>query len=269
MRMSIAVRLGLCSATALALSILAGCGTNKAADGSAGLAAAASSGSPSASSLPSTTTTSTPPTTGTTSTPGGPTTKSPAPISYPSTSQAYAQAAANAWAAHDNTRLAAYTTASGYEQFMDIEHPSGPWHFHACSADGDNAACTFDNSNGDRITIDVIPADMHQPHGVPSIVLDKTQFDNDAASMVGEFISAWENGNTYRMIEYSSSSVTSKINKLHQPSSTMVQSVDLTSKAGHSLVTVLAVDSATIVFDVDQNKLGKAHAISLVSAIAG
>jgi len=85
--------------------------------------------------------------------------------------------------------------------------------------------------------------------------------------MISAFIGAWEDGNVYRMVQLSSSSIASKVNKLPQPSST-TQTPDTLTVPGHTIITVDAAGSAIIVFDVAKTKLGHSHAIALVSITA-
>lgn len=254
-----------CAVAAVSLSVLAGCGTNKGADGNSSLTAASAgvpvntiSGSPGS---PSGGT----PSAGSITPSASPSAaNSPAPITYPNTAQGYTTDALNAYANRDSARLGAYVNNGGAVEFANIERVSGPWHFHACSKDGDNTDCAYDNSVGDRLTVSVVTDGLHQPHGVTGVVLDKTTYESDASNMVNEFIGAWENGNVYRMSALSTGNTASKVNNLPMPSSTMI-TIDITAKPNHTIVTVAAVGSATIVFDVDNSKLGHAHAITLVS----
>jgi hypothetical protein len=267
---------GIGAVALISIALGAGCGTNKAADGSGGFVAATTGASPIVTPIvtPSTggaSTSAAPPTSATTATATATAPASPAPITYPTMSQAYATLAVKAWANHDAPRLAAYVNAGGASSFANLPKVGGPWKFHNCFADGDNAACTFDNPAGDRLTVDVIPADMGKPHGVTSAFVDKTEYSKDPASLVGAYVSAWQNDNLARMVQLSNASTTTKVTKLKAPDSTMTPTPpDTTTTFGHTLVTIDAVIGIAhylITFDVDNGKLGHAHAMSLVSIV--
>lgn len=271
-------RLGIGAIALITIALAAGCGSNKVAAGSGGFAGATTGASPAITPIvtPSTGDASTPaepPTSATTATATATATApaSPAPITYPATAQAYATLAVKAWANHDAPRLAAYVNAGGASSFTNLPKVGGPWKFHNCFADGDNAACTFDNPAGDRLTVDVIPADMGQPHGVTSAFVDKTEYSKDPASLVGAYVSAWQNDNRARMIQLSNSSTTTKVTVLKAPDSTMMPTPpDTTTKFGHTLVTIdarIGIAHYLITFDVDNGKLGHPHAMTLVSIV--
>jgi hypothetical protein len=263
------LRTGACALAVLSIAIVSGCAVTKQATGEAGLTGvgAAASANPSGASSPTASGTAVPTVPATATATAAPP-RSPAPITYPGTAQDYTADAVRAWADHDAPRLAAYVDNGGAVEFANLPKLGGPWHFHNCVADGDNAACTFDNPVGDRLTVDVIPADLHQPHGVPSVYVDRTEFASDASGYVTAFISAWQNGNVARMTELANSAATAKITTLVAPDSSTMSPPDTTTLLGHTLLPVdIAIGAAQylITFNVTNGKLGHAHAMTLVS----
>ena len=252
--------LGLATVLALAATLTA-CSTTSSGNGgiSAAQPSASISGAPSAPGNPS----------GAPSSSAGPTTTTPtqAPASptYGSSAQSYATIALTAFANRNTTLLDDYTDVGGHSSFAHIGRSDEHWHFHACGPNGTLTECTFDNNVGDRISVEIKPGLLAKPHAVDSAFIDRIAYPSTADSVVGYFISAWQNGNRYRMLALSTSGVVGGLDVSHPPANDTVQTDDTTSKPHHTIVTV-ETDLGGFTFDVSDAKLDGPHAITGRSA---
>ncbi len=260
-------------AMVLVLAALSGCGS-KSHNGSAGISAVNASAetvlpsggttSPiTASGAPTSVTATTPTTATPTPTTGG--TPKPTKVTYPKNQRAYATAALAAYVAGNQSLLRDFALPATLSNFANLGHPNTHWHFYRCDSDGGNYACLFDNDNGDRLSIGVNPTYFGKPQAVNNVFIDRTQFGTSADSQVGAFLQAWFDGNVQRMEILSTGDTASRVRNMTTPTSWML-SDDTTTTPGVTLVKArLNNDSLTL--DVNNSKLGKAHAIS--SAPAG
>lgn len=134
-------------------------------------------------------------------------------VAYPSDAKAYAQAALKAWMAKDYTRLGQLAQSAAVQQVKDSVTygglPANSWHFINCEGAAGSSYCTFINDDGDVTHIRVINQVLGAPMAVQEIPLERTEYPKGASSYVGAFLSAWQNGNKYRMLAYASSGVVS------------------------------------------------------------
>jgi hypothetical protein len=251
------------STAVLMLAALSGCGS-KTPSGTSGLTGVTATSTPSTPPPSGGGTPTSGTTTGATPTPtktGGTTTTT---ITYRKDDRGYATDALNAYVRGNQTLLKAFVDSSALSNFANLGHPNTHWHFHKCDADGANRACTFDNENGDRLSIDVKPTLLGAPHAVVSTFIDRTQIDDSADGMVSGFIQAWFDGNTYRMSRLASSSVTSQVMRDFPTPRGQMLSDDTTTQPGYTIVSVyFNVDGGTLLMEVKDSNLGKAHGLKL------
>jgi hypothetical protein len=116
---------------------------------------------------------------------------------YPETARAYAEAVVDAWTAGDLARLAELTTAGVHDQLIQIPGPPPPdWTWIACD---EVAYCSFYNSDGDHLTMQVPVVGLGAPHAVDQVGFTTTTYPDDHVDYVREFVTAWQSGNTVRM----------------------------------------------------------------------
>jgi hypothetical protein len=179
---------------------------------------------------------------------------------YPVAATDYTRAVLDAWDAHNSGRIAALSGPGGVVSFANLGNPDRHWHFHVCLPDGDRRACTYDNNNGDRISIDVDPTLMGKPHAVVSAFIDHTEYGNSADSVVGTFMQAWADGNKYRMVSVAdNAAVTYAMATMATPESWTLN--DAAGVAGHTTVNV-STNNGPLVFDVTNARLGHPHSFT-------
>jgi hypothetical protein len=185
---------------------------------------------------------------------------------YPSTDKDYTRAVLDAYDTHASTRLAQLTVADGPTVFANLGSLDKHWHFHACGNDGALRQCTYDNNNGDRISIDLDPASLGKPHAVTTAFVDRTHYGNTADAMVGDFMQAWFDGNTSRMTALGDATATSyATGSGNAPESWNLSDAPSGASPGHTIVTVATVDGRTLLFDVTDSKVGHPHAFTKVT----
>jgi hypothetical protein len=133
-------------------------------------------------------------------TPVGPRPPSPP---YSNTAKGYAANTVSAYATSSKALLEAYTSSGGAVAFANLGKADPHWHYHVCAPDGTYTACTFDNDDGDEISVDIDPALLGKPHAATSAVIDRTEYSNTPDGVIGAFVNAWINGNSYRMLRLS------------------------------------------------------------------
>ncbi|GAA1825194.1 hypothetical protein GCM10009682_51570 [Luedemannella flava] len=130
---------------------------------------------------------------------------------YPNDAKAYARAAVKAWMAKDYTRLGQLGTPAAVQQVKDSVTygglPANSWHVTRCEGAAGSTYCVFINDNGDVSKVRVINQYLGAAHAVSEIPLERTEYRTGAAAYVRAFLSAWQDGNTYRMIAYASADV--------------------------------------------------------------
>ena len=130
---------------------------------------------------------------------------------YPKDARTYAQAAIKAWMARDYTRLGQLATAAAVQQVKDSVTygglPSNSWHFISCEGAAGSSYCTFINDNGDVTHVRLANPVLGAPQAVNELPLERTEYPHNAASYVGAFLNAWQNGNRYRMLAYANPDV--------------------------------------------------------------
>jgi hypothetical protein len=116
---------------------------------------------------------------------------------FPDTPKGYAEAVLAAWDAPDLDRLAELTTPVVYDQIIQIPGPPpADWTWIQC----DNIAyCTFYNSAGDHLALQIPVAALGGPDGAVQIALTQTTYPDDHLEYLKEFTAAWLNGNLARM----------------------------------------------------------------------
>jgi hypothetical protein len=121
----------------------------------------------------------------------------PAESPFPDTPREYAEAVIAAWHAPDPDRLAELTTAVVHDQIISIPGPPpADWTWIQC----DNVAyCTFYNSAGDYLALQVPVASLGAPHAAAQVAFTQTTYPHDHLDYLKEFTAAWLNGNVARM----------------------------------------------------------------------
>jgi hypothetical protein len=183
------------------------------------------------------------------------------PPSYPSDEKAYVTAMINAWAVRDTTREGQLAVAQAFDFLPRVDMH---WHYYQCHVhDGAYEDCIYDNNIGDRITVVVDPTKVGKPMAVQSASIDRTSYPTDADSYVIAWTGAWDNGDRYRMIQLSDSSLTATMLAGGQPAPQGTMPQDATgAPAGYVWITVYSDNHDTFTVQVKTSLLSQPHAIS-------
>jgi hypothetical protein len=134
-----------------------------------------------------------------------PSATSKAPTTYPATAQAYGQKTLTAWGAIDVQTLSDLTTADAQAQLNALViPPNQPWNFQTCDGAAGSTYCAYASNDGDVITLRMVNSVLGKAHAVAEVKFDPTVYATDATGYVKEFIEAWRDGNTRRMLALSS-----------------------------------------------------------------
>jgi hypothetical protein len=147
-----------------------------------------------------------------------PSTATSKPPSYPTNAKDYAIATATAWASgggrSNPERFAQLATEGAMLQVETWKGIDGHWGYISCDGTAGSSHCLFRNYNGDELTITIVNQYLGQPHAATEMLIDKTLYSTDATAYARNFMLAWVNGNTPRMLALSSQSVVDKTKTL-------------------------------------------------------
>lgn len=181
------------------------------------------------------------------------------PVRYPSTAEAYATAVIKAWAGDDPAWLQALTSDAVYFGIFDLDaSPYDQWTFLRCDGAAGSSYCSFANPDGDVLTLRISNLLLGQADAAVDVFLDKTVYPNDAVLYVKEFVTAWQFGNTARMLTLSSPAV---VNKVPSTAPTSVTYLPLDCCGGGLAQVKVKIGNPTATFDVGTTKLGGPNAI--------
>lgn len=131
---------------------------------------------------------------------------------YPTTVKAYAQLVMKAWVNLQSSQLGDLTSPLVYEQLLEIPQPINmDWAFHRCDSYAASSSCMFINDDGDEKTLSISHELLGKPHAAIQTATDYTQYPADGIGYVKEFVAAWQNGNTNRMLKLSKQSVVNQV----------------------------------------------------------
>ena len=98
---------------------------------------------------------------------------SPAPVSYPATAKAYAEAVIAAWKAKNMSKLADLATPLVSEQLMEIPGPPNMnWSFIMCDGVAGSRYCQFSNADGHKVTLRLNGVLIGQAHAVVDVTYE-------------------------------------------------------------------------------------------------
>lgn len=121
-------------------------------------------------------------------------------VAYPADGQAYAQAALNAWAGHDQARLDQLRDP-GNTIFQTISSPAYDQHFHIdhCQGAAGSTYCSVYNNVGDDLELKLNNQLLGGPHAVISGDFQPITFPSDMKAYAQEALDAWLAHNTARV----------------------------------------------------------------------
>jgi hypothetical protein len=195
--------------------------------------------------------------------PGEPGTELPegAPVSYPSTARAYAEATVAAWADDDLDGLAGFTTEQVHEQFIEIPGQlKTDWIYVRCDGVAGSSYCTLRNGDGDQVRLKVVHQYLGGPHAVTELTASLTVYKTDAEDYAREFVFAWKAGNTPRMRALARPDVVVAVNNLDVPAGNHLLLFQL-EHGGAGLVMVHVSAGVTFRLDIGTTLLGQPKAI--------
>lgn len=121
----------------------------------------------------------------------------PAPVSYPDTAQAYAEAAVHAWSSGDNTRLGQLNDA-GDTLFTTLS--AGDYNkafsLYQCNGAAGSSICVFYNQVGDEADVRLRNDLVGSAHAVVDGQFHPITFPTDYQAYAQEALNAWTNHNT-------------------------------------------------------------------------
>ena len=195
--------------------------------------------------------------------PGEPETELPegAPVSFPTTARAYAEATVAAWAAHDIEGLAGFTTEQVHEQFLEIPGQLNTnWIYYRCDGVAGSSYCTLRNGDGDDVRLKVVHQYLGGPHAVTELKVDLTEYKTNAEDYAREFVFAWSGGNAPRMRALAKPEVVDAVNKLTRPSGQYILSFQV-QHGGAGLAMVHVSAGVSFRLDIGTTLLGQPKAI--------
>lgn len=89
---------------------------------------------------------------------------------YPNDHETYAKVAIAAWKAHKLDRLGDLTTAQVHEQIIEIPAPNMNWTFDMCDGVAGAQYCSFNNNDGNKITLKVTSQYLSQAHAITQVL---------------------------------------------------------------------------------------------------
>lgn len=180
-----------------------------------------------------------------------------API-YPQTAEAYSKAVVNAWTQDQASTLATLTADGVKDEIVDLlASVNDQWTYLRCDGTAGSSYCSFTNADGDVFIVRISHSLLGKAHAAIEASLDETEYPMDGVAYVKEFVSAWQFGNTARMLKLSSASVVAKVKS--PPASPTYPAPDCCG--GGLLQVKVKWSGITNRFDVGTMKLGGPHAI--------
>jgi hypothetical protein len=195
--------------------------------------------------------------------PAGPEAELPegAPVSYPTTARAYAEATVAAWADHDLDGLAGFTTELVHEQFLEIPGQlKTDWIYVLCDGVAGSSYCTLRNGDGDEVRLKVVHQYLGGPHAVTELKASLTAYKAGAEDYAREFVLAWKAGNTPRMRALARPDVVVGMNNLARPEGQHFLLFQL-EHGGAGLVMVHVDAGVSFRLDIGTTLLGQPKAI--------
>lgn len=189
-------------------------------------------------------------------------------LTFPADAKAYALKLITAWATKDDPTLKQLADPTTLTKINGYGHINVGWTYITCEGAAGSSYCRFSNASGDELIIRLVNQFLGGPHAVNDATLDKISFPNDPVAYVTAFVTAWQHGNTSRMLAYSNSTVKNIITHYTPPDTFLTCTGD--SSSGHQHIRVYNTDGLDYTFTVASPMLGQAHAIEeaeLVSAV--
>jgi hypothetical protein len=119
--------------------------------------------------------------------------------SYPTTVDAYARAALNAWLAGGGARLADLATAEAVKAVGRAPAGlAGGWQFYSCRVEPIKPCRQLRNDDGDVFSVSVDRARLGQARAVTAAYRDLTRYEGSALGYLYRGIDAWNAANTER-----------------------------------------------------------------------
>ncbi len=178
---------------------------------------------------------------------------------FPATAKAYSEAVLAAWKNKQTIILGDLTTPTVQEQILEIPGPPlQNWTYVRCDEYAASSQCLFFNPNGDEVALRISHPLLGQAHAADQVVFGVPKYPSDGVIYVKEFVAAWKNGNTPRMLLLSKPAVVNQVGTI--PAANPVYPAPVCCGGG-LLQVVVQFGGASVTFDVGTTLLGMQHAI--------